>query len=558
MSVLPFGGPPDAALPEIFGRFVLTAPLGSQDHGPQSFRALDLDRELRPVVVVTRVPPWHAFDKKERIAFAAAVAAHAECTDEAVAAYVDHGDIDGVAWRASEWVPGVSVASLLARARASAVGLPPSFTTSVAYILGSALLESEMRRCENILVSLQPRPRRVLLQFDGRVCLLGATLRSTRPGGEEARFTPDDGDHPDCAMLARCLFELSTGLDFAPEQPVDAVGPLGRLPPEVLRLTRLAVVGRTPLRDYVLHLQPLMHAAGGGHYSHIAETVRARCGDAQTEHERQQERDLALCRRLRSRRRPRQEAIANIDRGTRNLRIRPASQEGPAVLEADWSLGRQEVPQEMVLVSGGRFLFSADDVPAYVDVKPFLLDRHPVTCGAYALFCQETRRAPPLYWPQPLQAFPDPSNLTEHMRHAPVVEVTRDDAEAFARWSNKRLPSEVEWELAGRGFDGRLWPYGNEFDEKKSGSDWREPWRERELAPVTTLEAETASPFGVTGLGCAWEWTSTPAGELSASSWIVRGGAWRDRIEPPTLVNRSTEDAAAPDVTFRCARDLEE
>ena len=59
--------------------------------------------------------------------------------------------------------------------------------------------------------------------------------------------------------------------------------------------------------------------------------------------------------------------------------------------------------------------------------------------------------------------------------------------------------------LAARGFDGRMWPYGNEFDEKKSGSDWREPWKERELPPVTQLEPETASPFGVTGLGCAWE-----------------------------------------------------
>jgi formylglycine-generating enzyme required for sulfatase activity len=428
--------------------------------------------------------------------------------------------------------------------------LPASFTTSVAYILGSALLDAESRRSENILVSLQPRPRRVLLQFDGRVSLLGPTLRLTRPADEEARFTPDDGDHPDCVMLARLFFELSTGVHFAPERPLDEPGPLGRLPSELLRLTRLAVQGKTPLRDYVLQIQPLMHAAGGGHYSHIAEIVRARCAEAHADHDRQHDKDLALARRLRLRRRPR--SPTRPDTATRNLRIRPASQEGPAILEE-----HQVVPQEMVLVSGGRFLFSPlDDVPAYVDVKPFLLDRHPVTCGEYARFCQATGRAPPSYWPQPLQVFPDPENLTEHLRDAPVVEVTRDDAEAFAAWSGKRLPSEVEWELAGRGFDGRLWPYGNEFDEKKSGSDWREPWRERELAPVTTLEPEAASPFGVTGQGCAWEWTSTPAGELAASSWIVRGGAWRDRVEPPTLLNRSIEDSAAPDVTFRCARDV--
>lgn len=538
------------AQPEIFGRFILVAAAG--DHGgqgPQTFRALDLDRELRPVVAVTRLPVFATFDKKERIAFVAAAEQHARSTDEAVAAYIDHGEADGVAWRASEWVAGVSVADLLRSFGASTKELPPSFTTSVAYILGSALLDAESKRSDNILVSLQPRPSRVILHFDGRVSVLGPTLRLTRPGPDEARYVTDDGEHVDAAHLARFFFELCTGLPWG--APLDSRGPRGRLPAELLRLSRLAAAGETPLRDYVLQIQALMHAAGGGHYSHIAETVRATLPDAQPDHEKQVEKDLALARRLRLRRRPR--GTQNEDRVTRNLRIRPASQEGPAILEVD-----TEVPQEMVLVSGGRFLFTGhDDAPAYVDVKPFLVDRHPVTCGEYAKFCMETRHAPPLYWPQPVQVFPDPQNLTEQLRDAPVVEVSRADAEAFAAWAGKRLPSEVEWELAARGFDGRLWPYGNEFDEKKSGSDWREPWKERELPPVTQLEPEAASPFGVTGLGCAWEWTSTPAGELASDRYVVRGGAWRDRQEPPTLINRSYEDSAAPDVMFRCARDVD-
>jgi formylglycine-generating enzyme required for sulfatase activity len=554
MAVLSFPGAAPLSQPEIFGRFILVSPVGEQSQGPQTFRALDLDRELRPVVAVTRLPPFGSFDKKERIAFVAAAEQHARCTDEAIAAYVDHGDVDGVAWRAAEWVPGVSVAALLQSFGADddKAELPASFTTSVAYILGSALLDAENKRSDNILVSLQPRPTRVLLHFDGRVSVLGPTLRLTRPGADEARYTVDDGEFVDAAHLARFFFELCTGLVWTPGTPAETRGPRGRLPAELLRLTRLAIEGKSPLRDYVLQIQPLMHAAGGGHYSHIAEVVRARLPDAHAEHDRQVDRDLALARRLRLRRRPR--AMTKEDRVTRKLRIRPASQEGPAVLEVD-----TEVPQEMVLVSGGRFLFSpVDEAPAYVDVKPFLLDRHPVTCGEYARFCQETKHTPPLYWPQPLQVFPDPQNLTDALRDAPVVEVSRVDAEAFAAWAGKRLPSEVEWELAARGFDGRMWPYGNEFDEKKSGSDWREPWKERELPPVTQLEPEAASPFGITGLGCAWEWTSTPAGELASSSWVVRGGAWRDRVEPPTLVNRSYEDGAAPDVMFRCARDVDD
>jgi formylglycine-generating enzyme required for sulfatase activity len=179
-----------------------------------------------------------------------------------------------------------------------------------------------------------------------------------------------------------------------------------------------------------------------------------------------------------------------------------------------------------------------------------------VTCSAYAVFCQKTGATPPAYWPLPLQWFPDPENLSPAMRDAPVVHITVEDAARYATWAGKRLPSEVEWELAARGFDGRLWPWGHEFDARKAGTAWREPWTEREPQPITELDPSSSSPYGVAGLGLAWEWTATEAGAVVGKAWVVRGGAWRDRIEPPTVLNRSFEDGPASDVTFRCARDL--
>lgn len=547
MSVLAFPGGPQT---EIFGRFILVAPVGEQESGPQTFRALDLDRELRPLVSVTRLPPWSPFDRKEQIAFVTAAEAHAAATDEAIAAYVDHGVIDGVHWRASEWVSGVSVDRFLKSfSDSDARELPSSFTTSIAYIVGSALLSA--KPADNILVSLQPRPRRVILHFDGAVSVLGPTLRLTRPSAEEARYVTDDGEQVDAAHLARFFFELCTGLPFSEGTPIETRGPRGRVPAEIQRLTRLAVLGRSPLRDFVLQLQPLMHAASGGNYSHIAEILRRHCPDALAEHDRVVEKELALAKRLRARRQPR-DPNASVNKITREFRIRPASQEGPAVLEV-----YAEPPEEMVFVPGGRFLFlPLDDAPGYVDVKPFLLDRHAVTCGDYARFCAETKRAPPQYWPLPVQLLPDPDNLTDQMRETPVVGVSREDAEAYAAWAHKRLPTEVEWELAARGFDGRLWPYGNEFDEARTGSDWREPADEREPVALSALHEGDVSPFGVAGLCRSWEWTSSPAGELASASWIVRGGSWRDRNEPPMLLNRSFEDGPARDVTFRCARSL--
>lgn len=541
MTVVPF-----PSQPEIFGRFVLLRRVG-RPGGLETFRALDLDREHNPLVSITRLAAMHNYDKKERFAFADAGALHEEITDEAVAAYVDRGDLDGIPWRATEWVTGVAVRDVIDDALAAQATLPPDFTTSVAYIVGSALLDAEGKRSENFLVSLQPRPARVVITPDGRAALLGPAFRLTHPAAEEARYVVDDSDHADCAQLARLTVELSTGRPLPTDGSAVDTGPLGAVPRELWPVIFRAAQGEVPLRDFVMRLQGLMRSTGGGSYAGVRDVVVRIAGARLRQDEQQRERDLGLARRLRQRRRP--QPAGGLERVTKNLRIRPASQEGPAEVVVD------DAPSGMVLVPGGRFLFAPADEPAlYVDVRPFCIDRLPVTCGEYAEFCRQTRHPPPLYWAQPLQLDPNPSLFTPAMRDAPVVEVSRADAEAYAAWAGKRLPTEVEWELAARGFDGRLWPYGNAFDERRTGSDWREPWRERELSPITALPDDASSPFGVTALGCAWEWTSTPQGGVHSMAWVVRGGAWRDRVEPPTLTNRSFETAAAPDVTFRCVK----
>ncbi|MBT9587472.1 SUMF1/EgtB/PvdO family nonheme iron enzyme [bacterium] len=89
----------------------------------------------------------------------------------------------------------------------------------------------------------------------------------------------------------------------------------------------------------------------------------------------------------------------------------------------------------------------------------------------------------------------------------PAVNVSCEEAQEYAAWLGKRLPSEEQWEKAARGSDGRLFPWGNEFDSARVNS--AESGR-RTLTPVDAFP-EGASPYGCLNMaGNVWEWTSTP------------------------------------------------
>lgn len=130
----------------------------------------------------------------------------------------------------------------------------------------------------------------------------------------------------------------------------------------------------------------------------------------------------------------------------------------------------------------------------------------------------------------------------------PFTEASYNDAQAYARWAGKRLPTEFEWELAARGSLNRLaddtgprsllrnpplYPFGNEFDSERCNT------LESGLGdtmPVTNLR--DASPYGLLGMcGNAREWTSSwyrpypghkfleqaPAGTIYK---VIRGGSY--------------------------------
>ena len=176
------------------------------------------------------------------------------------------------------------------------------------------------------------------------------------------------------------------------------------------------------------------------------------------------------------------------------------------------------------------------------------IGKYPVTVAEYALFVEATHHVAPRNWEEQ-------KNRLEH----PIVSVNWYDAQAYAKWLSEvtgeqwRLPSEAEWEKAARGTDGRIYPWGNEWDASKANT--------ADAGPGTTTPVgrypQGASPYGVMDMtGNVWEWTHTRPSvypydaedgredeELLISSLyhrVMRGGAWNYFARDVRVASRYT------------------
>src|SRR5687768_17323385 len=120
-------------------------------------------------------------------------------------------------------------------------------------------------------------------------------------------------------------------------------------------------------------------------------------------------------------------------------------------------------PGEMVLIPAGEFIFGTKDkeTTAYpeqkINLPAFWIDKYEVTNTDFLDFCIKANYASEGNF----RLF-----LTADKVRNPVVNVTWNDAEAFCKGSGKRLPTEQEWEKAGRGTDGRRYPWGEKWDSR--------------------------------------------------------------------------------------------
>lgn len=201
--------------------------------------------------------------------------------------------------------------------------------------------------------------------------------------------------------------------------------------------------------------------------------------------------------------------------------------------------------------------FNARTLNKVQELNAFYIDKYEVSNKEYARFCKETNHPYPSHWIMK-DGFP---KFSKKELHLPVTKISYRDAEIYARWAGKRLPTEFEWEMTARGGLSTLVSRSRSSIEKKPilypSSNSRELQKicntkesNRGLLPID--EVRDRSPYGVMGMcGNAREWTSSwykPYKNASQKIYnesilqqaykVIRGGSYEDDISRASAAYR--------------------
>jgi len=272
------------------------------------------------------------------------------------------------------------------------------------------------------------------------------------------------------------------------------------------------------------------------------------------------------------------------------------------------------VPDRMRCLSGGTFLmgsldFYPEEAPVReVSVDSFLIDIYEVTNGDFVQFVDKTgyvtvaeRPLDPAQFPGALPGMLVPGALVfkktsrpvdlrdwsqwwEYVRGAswkhpkgvgsaidtmldhPVVHVAFEDAEAYAKWAGKRLPTEAEWEYAARGgLKGAPFVWGDQMEPsgKPAANTWQGqfPWQNlvtdgyERTAPVGMFAPNGYGLFDMAGN--VWEWTSdwytNEWNESQQACCKIERPSERERSFDPALQGISIPRKVVKGGSFLCA-----
>lgn len=252
----------------------------------------------------------------------------------------------------------------------------------------------------------------------------------------------------------------------------------------------------------------------------------------------------------------------------------------------------KSTPEGMVRIPGGQFsmkvTFGDNFIPNPVDypkeelsIPGFYMDKHPVTNLQFKAFLDDSRYRPL-----------DTTNFLRHWTNGqiqagqeqfPVIYVSYEDAQAYAQWAGKRLPTEIEWQYAAQTPDLREWPWSKDANVQRKQQvvtntltvsklqvdpELCNPG-EGELYPVGSYP-KGANPYGLEDLvGCVWQlchdvydngtnyFGILKGGSyyLPASSWWYVEGGPRELTYSQKLLRVSPGFERNATVGFRCVKD---
>jgi formylglycine-generating enzyme required for sulfatase activity len=217
--------------------------------------------------------------------------------------------------------------------------------------------------------------------------------------------------------------------------------------------------------------------------------------------------------------------------------------------EGEFTMGTT-FQQEQALGDVGSFsAWVQDERPAReVALEAYYIDKYEVTNAQYQAFVRATGRAP--------SKFADDSEVNTAQQA--VVGVNFYDALSYCEWAGLHLPTEEEWEKAARGTDGRVYPWGNEYDCSRLNGSGEDCDGYVVAAPVGSFPVGV-SPYGAMDMaGNAWEWTT---GENGEGLRTIKGGSWHNDMLYHRSATRYWLEPDYPGSTrhlgFRCARDMD-
>ncbi len=265
-----------------------------------------------------------------------------------------------------------------------------------------------------------------------------------------------------------------------------------------------------------------------------------------------------------------------------------------------------EIPKGMVFIKGNSFQMGSDagipfEAPVHtVEISSFLMDEHEVTVAQFAEFVKATNyqtEAEKFGWSGVFDfeisewqkvdganwRFPDGKKIAAN-ENEPVTQISWNDANEYAKWAGKRLPTEAEFEFAARGgLIGKKYAWGDELrpEGKPVANWWQGTFPKKNTAEDGFLSRAPIKSFPPNGYGLyditgnVWEWTSDwfdenyykispkkdPKGAEKGTERSIRGGSFlcaENHCSNYRVAGRSqaTPDSGLNNLGFRCVKDF--